>query len=87
LVSLIGWRDPTEKRLQHHPLHFLKIALPNRIHLKDLAGLIIHSVENNQVKGVLNGVAPQLINNQVGLKRSPVLGAVANFSPRASRNL
>lgn len=34
------------------------------IHVKDLSGLIIHSIENKSVNGVLNGVAPNIITNQ-----------------------
>lgn len=34
------------------------------IHVKDLAGLVHHSIENENVTGVLNGVAPQLASNQ-----------------------
>jgi NAD dependent epimerase/dehydratase family enzyme len=36
-----------------------------RIHVKDLAGLVHYSIENENVSGVLNGVAPQLVSNQV----------------------
>jgi hypothetical protein len=36
-----------------------------RIHVKDLAELVHHSIKNEHVSGVLNGVAPQLISNQV----------------------
>ena len=34
------------------------------IHVKDLSGIIIHSIENENVSGVLNGVAPEIITNQ-----------------------
>jgi uncharacterized protein (TIGR01777 family) len=34
------------------------------IHLHDIVGLIIHSIENPKVSGVLNGVAPQIITNK-----------------------
>ena len=34
------------------------------IHVKDVSGLIVHSIENKGVKGVLNGVSPQIISNQ-----------------------
>lgn len=34
------------------------------IHVKDLAGLIVHSVEKDNVEGVLNGVAPQIVTNR-----------------------
>ena len=34
------------------------------IHVKDLCGMIVHAVENDNVEGVLNGVAPQMITNQ-----------------------
>ena len=34
------------------------------IHVKDISGIILHSIENNKVKGVLNGVAPEIITNQ-----------------------
>merc|ERR1712241_774264 len=34
------------------------------IHVKDVSGIILHSIENDNVKGVLNGVAPQVISNQ-----------------------
>lgn len=34
------------------------------IHVKDLCGIIVHAVEDKSVKGVLNGVAPQMITNQ-----------------------
>jgi len=34
------------------------------IHVKDLAGLIKHAVENEKMEGVYNGVAPQIITNQ-----------------------
>lgn len=34
------------------------------IHVKDLSGLITHSIENKSVNGVLNGVAPNIITNQ-----------------------
>ena len=34
------------------------------IHVKDVAGLIVHAVENDSVAGVLNGVAPEVITNQ-----------------------
>jgi len=33
------------------------------IHVKDLAGLILHSIEKPEVKGVVNGVAPELTTN------------------------
>lgn len=33
------------------------------IHVKDLAGLILHSIEEPKVKGVVNGVAPTLTTN------------------------
>jgi NAD dependent epimerase/dehydratase family enzyme len=35
------------------------------IHVKDLAELIKFSIEDDNVTGVINGVAPQLISNQV----------------------
>ena len=35
------------------------------IHVKDLAELIKFSIENENVTGVVNGVAPELISNQV----------------------
>ena len=38
------------------------------IHIKDLAEMIKHSIEEENVSGVLNGVAPQLITNKVRLK-------------------
>lgn len=34
------------------------------IHVKDLSGIVIHAIENENVSGVLNGVAPQIITNQ-----------------------
>jgi len=34
------------------------------IHVKDVAGLILHSIENPEVKGVVNGTAPEIITNQ-----------------------
>eukprot|EP00090_Calanus_glacialis_P000726 TRINITY_DN10498_c0_g1_i1.p1 TRINITY_DN10498_c0_g1~~TRINITY_DN10498_c0_g1_i1.p1 ORF type:complete len:137 (+),score=54.65 TRINITY_DN10498_c0_g1_i1:46-411(+) len=34
------------------------------VHVKDLAGLVVHSVKNPQVEGVLNAVAPHIISNQ-----------------------
>lgn len=34
------------------------------IHVKDLAGIIVHAVEDPKVNGVLNGVAPSLVTNQ-----------------------
>ena len=34
------------------------------IHVKDVSGIILHSIENKKVQGVLNGVAPQIITNQ-----------------------
>ena len=34
------------------------------IHIKDLAEMIKHSIEEENVSGVLNGVAPQLITNK-----------------------
>lgn len=49
------------------------------IHVKDLAEMIKFSIEDENVSGVLNGVAPQLITNKVrfriifkvrGLRRS-----------------
>ena len=33
------------------------------IHVQDLSGLVIHSIENEKVEGVLNGVAPDIITN------------------------
>jgi uncharacterized protein (TIGR01777 family) len=33
------------------------------IHIVDLCNLIVHSIENKQVSGVLNGTAPQIITN------------------------
>jgi len=39
-------------------------SLYSRIHLKDLTGLVVHSIENEKVQGILNGVAPEIINNQ-----------------------
>ena len=35
------------------------------IHVKDLAEMIKFSIEDENVSGVLNGVAPQLITNKV----------------------
>ena len=35
------------------------------IHVKDLAEMIKFSIEDGNVSGVLNGVAPQLITNKV----------------------
>jgi len=34
------------------------------IHVKDVAGLILHSIENPDVVGPVNGTAPELITNQ-----------------------
>ena len=34
------------------------------VHVKDLAGLVVHSVKNPQVEGVLNAVSPHTIYNQ-----------------------
>ncbi|XP_067012922.2 epimerase family protein SDR39U1 isoform X2 [Anabrus simplex] len=34
------------------------------IHLHDLVRLIVFAIENNEVKGVLNGVAPQVVTNK-----------------------
>ena len=34
------------------------------IHVKDLSGLILHSIENKTVRGPVNGVAPDLVTNQ-----------------------
>jgi len=34
------------------------------IHVKDVAGMVVHSVNNSKVEGVLNAVAPQIISNQ-----------------------
>lgn len=34
------------------------------IHVKDVSGIIVHSIENKKVAGVLNGVTPQIITNQ-----------------------
>ena len=34
------------------------------IHVKDLTGLILHSIENEKVEGVLNGVAPEAVSNR-----------------------
>ncbi|XP_075978473.1 epimerase family protein SDR39U1 isoform X2 [Anticarsia gemmatalis] len=34
------------------------------IHIEDLARLILFAIENENVKGVLNGVAPQVITNE-----------------------
>ncbi|KAL1517562.1 hypothetical protein ABEB36_001310 [Hypothenemus hampei] len=34
------------------------------IHIKDLVELILYSIENDKVEGVLNGVAPQLCTNK-----------------------
>ena len=33
------------------------------IHVKDLSGLVKHSVENENVEGIYNAVAPQVIDN------------------------
>lgn len=33
------------------------------IHVQDVAGIITHAIENDDVSGVLNGTAPELINN------------------------
>lgn len=33
------------------------------IHLHDIVGLFEHALERDQVKGVMNGVAPQIITN------------------------
>ena len=38
------------------------------IHVKDLSGMIIHIIENEQVKGVVNGVAPEIITNSEFVK-------------------
>ena len=37
------------------------------IHLKDLSGLVKHSVENENVEGIYNAVAPQVIGNFLSL--------------------
>lgn len=42
------------------------------IHVKDLAGLTLHAVEDPEVKGVLNGVAPEIDTN------SEFVGALAS---------
>ncbi|XP_013172132.1 PREDICTED: epimerase family protein SDR39U1 [Papilio xuthus] len=34
------------------------------IHIDDLTALIKYSIENEQVKGILNGVAPQVVTNE-----------------------
>ena len=34
------------------------------VHVKDVSGIILHSIENKQIEGVLNGVAPEIITNQ-----------------------
>jgi uncharacterized protein (TIGR01777 family) len=34
------------------------------IHVKDVSGIILHSIENKKIEGVLNGVAPEVITNQ-----------------------
>jgi len=34
------------------------------IHVEDIAGIFIHALENNNVNGVLNGVAPQVVTNK-----------------------
>ena len=34
------------------------------IHVKDVSGMILHSIENNHVKGALNATSPHIINNQ-----------------------
>jgi len=34
------------------------------IHVKDVAGIVVHSVKNSHVEGVLNAVSPQIISNQ-----------------------
>ena len=34
------------------------------IHVKDVSGMILHAIENENVKGPLNASAPQIINNQ-----------------------
>ena len=34
------------------------------IHVKDLTGLMVHAIEQPSVNGVLNGVAPDAVNNQ-----------------------
>ena len=31
------------------------------VHVKDLAGLVVHSVKNPQVEGVLNAVSPHML--------------------------
>ncbi len=33
------------------------------IHVEDIAGVYCHAIENENVKGVLNGVAPQTVTN------------------------
>lgn len=33
------------------------------IHIEDLVGLFIHAIENENVKGILNGVAPHVVTN------------------------
>lgn len=38
------------------------------IHLKDLCGIICHAIEKEEVSGVLNAVAPQIITNQEFVK-------------------
>ena len=34
------------------------------IHVKDVSGMILHAIENQNVNGALNASAPQIINNQ-----------------------
>ncbi|XP_067637025.1 epimerase family protein SDR39U1 [Eurosta solidaginis] len=44
------------------PLGSGKQILP-WIHVDDLCGLIIHAIESDNVEGVLNGVAPEIVTN------------------------
>ena len=38
------------------------------IHVTDMAGMITHCVENEEVKGILNGVAPDIVSNETFTK-------------------
>ena len=50
------------------------------IHVKDLAGIVVHSVKNHEVEGVLNGVAPHMVTNNEFVKAfSGALGRPAIF--------
>ncbi|GBP41031.1 hypothetical protein EVAR_82991_1 [Eumeta japonica] len=55
------------------------------IHVQDLVRLILFSIENDKVEGILNGVSPQVITNEAFTKNRRVEMLVGRGTPESKR--